>query len=75
MQHHMMSPTSASSSSFGESDDQGVSVASQLAAQAQSGAVRVYGFDDTHLGVLQNPEVSKLLNDLLAKSFSAALRS
>jgi hypothetical protein len=48
---------------------QGVSVASQLAVPAQSNAVRIYGFDDSHVGVLQNPEVSKLLNDLLARSF------
>jgi len=69
MQHHMLFTFRRNSSSFGESDDQGVSVASQLAVPAQSNAVRIYGFDDTHVGVLQNPEVSKLLNDLLARSF------
>jgi len=68
MQHHMLFTYQRKSSSFGESDDQGVSVASQLAAQAQSGAVRVYGFDDTHVGILSNPEVSRLLNELLEKS-------
>jgi hypothetical protein len=36
---------------------------------AQTNAVRMYGFDDTHVGVLRNPELSKLLNELLAKSF------
>jgi len=46
-----------------------VTVASQLTGPAQSNAVRVYGFDDTHVGVLRNPDVSKLLNDLLARSF------
>jgi len=69
MQHHMLFTFQRNTSSFGESDDQGVSVASQLAAPAQSNAVRIYGFDDTHVGVLQDPEVSKLLNELLAKSF------
>ncbi len=69
MQHHMLFTFQRKSSSFGESDDQGVTVASQLLIRAQSNAVRVYGFDDTHVGVLRNPEVSKLLNDLLARSF------
>jgi hypothetical protein len=69
MQHHMMFTFQRKNSSFGESDDQGVTVASQLALPAQSNAVRLYGFDDTHVGVLQNPEVSKLLNELLARSF------
>ena len=69
MQHHMAFTFQRKTTSFGESDDQGVTVASQLALPAQSNAVRLYGFDDTHVGVLQNPEVSKLLNDLLAKSF------
>jgi hypothetical protein len=36
---------------------------------AQTNAVRIYGFDDTHVGVLRNPDVSRLLNELLAKSF------
>ena len=69
MQHHMLFTYQRKSASFGESDDQGVTVASQLAAPAQGAAVRLYGFDDTHVGVLNNPEVSKLLNELLAKSF------
>jgi len=69
LQHHMMFTFQRKSSSFGESDDQGVTVASQLAGPAQSNAVRLYGFDDTHVGILHNPEVSKLLNDLLDKSF------
>ena len=69
MQHHMLFTFQRKSASFGESDDQGVTVASQLAVPAQQSAVRVYGFDDTHVGVLNNPEVSRLLNDLLARSF------
>jgi pimeloyl-ACP methyl ester carboxylesterase len=69
MQHHMLFTFQRKPSSFGESDDHSVTVASQLAVPAQRDAVRVYGFDDTHVGVLGNPEVSKLLNDLLAKSF------
>ena len=69
MQHHMAFTFQRKSASFGESDDQGVTVASQLATPAQGNAVRLYGFDDTHVGILRNPEVSKLLNELLAKSF------
>jgi len=69
LQHHMMFTFQRKSASFGESDDQGVTVASQLASSAQSNAVRLYGFDNTHVGVLNNPEVSKLLNELLGKSF------
>jgi pimeloyl-ACP methyl ester carboxylesterase len=69
MRHHMVFTFQRKNASFGESDDQSVSVASQLAPPAQRSAVRVYGFDDTHVGVLRNPEVSKLLNELLAHSF------
>ena len=69
MQHHLLFTFQRKTSSFGESDDQGVTVASQLAMPAQANAVRLYGFDDTHVGVLHNPEVSQLLNELLAKAF------
>src|SRR5262245_40130546 len=69
LQHHMAFTYQRKSSSFGESDDQGVTVASQLMVPAQTNSVRMYGFDDTHVGVLRNPELAKLLNELLAKSF------
>jgi hypothetical protein len=69
MQHHMMFTFQRKSASFGESDDQGVTVASQLAFAAQTNAIRIYGFNDTHNGVLRNPEASKLLNELLARSY------
>jgi len=69
MQHHMLFTYQRKTSSFGESDDQGVTVASQLASPAQSNAVRLYGFDDTHVGVLSNPDVSRLVNELLDRSF------
>ena len=32
-------------------------------------AVRLYGFDDSHVGVLRDPEVSALLNRLLGESY------
>jgi pimeloyl-ACP methyl ester carboxylesterase len=50
-------------------NDRSVPVASQLSAAAQDEAVRVVGFDDTHTGVLRNPNVAALLNHLLVKTF------
>ena len=67
--HHLLFTYNRKSTSFGESDDQGVTVASQLLPAAQRGAARIYGFDDSHVGVLRDAEVSKLLNDLLAASY------
>jgi pimeloyl-ACP methyl ester carboxylesterase len=67
--HHLLFTYNRKSSSFGESDDQSVTVASQLLAAAQLGAARIYGFDDSHVGVLRDAEVSKLLNGLLAASY------
>jgi len=52
--------------SFGESDDESVSVASQLYPGAQQDAARLYGFDATHEGILVAPPVSQLVNQLLA---------
>jgi pimeloyl-ACP methyl ester carboxylesterase len=74
MQHYLLFTFQRNSSSFGQSDDQGVSVASQLARAAQNSAARSYGFDDTHMGVLTDPEVSALLNELLARTFAAGPR-
>ena len=69
MRHHLLFTFSRKSASFGESDDQSVSVASQLLPPAQRDAFKLYGFDDTHMGVLRNPEVSLLLNQLLAGAY------
>ncbi|HET7365796.1 MAG TPA: alpha/beta hydrolase [Burkholderiales bacterium] len=67
--HHLVFTFNRNSKSFGESGDHSVTVASQLLPQAQLGAVRLYGYDDTHVGVLRDPEVSALLNRLLAASY------
>ncbi len=67
--HHLVFTYNRNSKSFGESGDHSVTVASQLLPQAQGGAVRLYGFDDTHVGVLRDPEVSALLNRLLGESY------
>ncbi len=67
MAHHLVFTFKGSSS--GESADGVVTVASEMYPQAQREAARLYGFDDTHDGVLSNKEASALLNELLARSF------
>ena len=52
----------------GASDDTVVTVASQLAWEAQQDAARIYGFDETHTGILENPAVAILLNTLLTQA-------
>ena len=47
-------------------NDQTVTRESQLRPEAQRDAARVHGFDDSHMGVLNNTEVAELLNKLLA---------
>ena len=69
LQHHLLFTFNRKTASFGESDDQAVTVASQLLPQAQRDAAKLYGFDDTHTGVLRNPQVSLLLNQLLQQRF------
>jgi pimeloyl-ACP methyl ester carboxylesterase len=66
--HHLIFTFRRDASSFGASDDEAVTVASQLRPAAQAGAARLYGFDDTHVGVLGNAEVSALVNRLLAEA-------
>jgi hypothetical protein len=63
--HHLLFTFSRKAMSFGASDDEAVTVASELRPAAQEGATRLYGFDDTHTGVFRNPEVSALINRLL----------
>ena len=67
MRHHLLFTFKGSAS--GESGDGAVSVASQLLPQAQRDALKLYGFDDTHTGVLRDPQVSLLLNQLLDETF------
>jgi pimeloyl-ACP methyl ester carboxylesterase len=65
LQHHLVFTFNRKSASFGESDDHSVTVSSQLLPQAQRDATKIYGFDDTHTGVLRNAQVSMLINQLL----------
>jgi pimeloyl-ACP methyl ester carboxylesterase len=66
---HLMFGFRRKSASFGESDDQTVTVASELGKDAQLEAVRIYGFDDSHDGILSDPATSELLDKLLAETF------
>ena len=47
--------------------DKTVSPDSQLLPQARREAAATYGFDETHMGVLKNADVSALVNRLLAE--------
>lgn len=69
IEHHLVFTFHRREAWFGQSGDQAVSVSSQLAPAAQKDAVRIYGFDATHMGVLQDPALSGLLNELLARRF------
>ncbi len=64
--HHLLFAFKRNRNSFGESDDRTVTVASQVRWEAQQDADRLYGFDETHIGVLQSEQVSILLNAILA---------
>jgi len=63
--HHLLFTFNRNATSFGASDDQAVTVASELRPAAQEGATRLYGFDDTHTGISRNADVSALVNKLL----------
>jgi len=49
-----------------EPNDGVVPVASELPMRAQAAAVRMYGFDESHVGILGSEEASRTLNALLA---------
>lgn len=66
VKHHLVFAFKRNRNSFGESDDRTVTVASQVRWEAQQDADRLYGFDETHVGVLQSEQLSKLLNAILA---------
>ncbi|HEX5107265.1 MAG TPA: alpha/beta fold hydrolase [Vicinamibacterales bacterium] len=51
---------------IGEASDGTVSVASQLQTAVQKGAMRVEGYNETHMGVLEAAAVSARLNELLS---------
>jgi hypothetical protein len=48
-------------------------VASELRAEAQEEAAGVYGFDATHTGILEDPQVSVRVNKLLDEVIPVSL--
>jgi len=50
-----------------EAGDGTVSLASQLRPEAQDEADRLYGFQQSHMGILSTPDTVKVLNQLLDK--------
>ena len=66
--HHLIFAFRRNPSTFGPSDDRTVTVDSQLRWEAQEDAGhRIYGFDETHVGVLKSEEVASLIKEILAK--------
>jgi pimeloyl-ACP methyl ester carboxylesterase len=66
--HHLMFTYKQTGVSMGEAADGTVTVSSQLDWSAQLDAARLYGFNETHMSVLESAATSTLLNELLAKS-------
>lgn len=66
--HYLMFSFRQSGVSRGEASDGAVTVASQLHPAAQQGAMRIEGFDETHMSVLESVAVSERLNALLART-------
>jgi len=66
--HHLLFTFRQGSMTMGEANDGSVTVASQLLPEAQRDATRLYGFDETHTGVLQSAEASALVNGLLRQA-------
>lgn len=65
-QFHLLFSFRKSGSSFGESSDEVVTVASELRPEAQQEARSIRGFDETHTGILEAPEVADFVSRLLA---------
>jgi hypothetical protein len=63
--HHLL--FSYKHSGMGEATDGVVTVVSHLRPAAQQGALRVEGFNETHMGVLEAKEVSARVNELLGR--------
>lgn len=66
-EHHLLFSFRRSSTSFGESGDGVVTLASELRPEAQQQARALYGFDDTHTGILADAAAVALVNRLLAE--------
>jgi pimeloyl-ACP methyl ester carboxylesterase len=65
--HYLMFSYRQGGLSLGEANDGTVTVASQLRAAAQQGAMRVEGFNESHMSVLESSAVAARLNELLGR--------
>jgi pimeloyl-ACP methyl ester carboxylesterase len=55
-------------SGVGPSGDEVLTLSTMLRREAQRDALTQYGVDDTHLGIIRNPETFAVLNELLAEA-------
>jgi len=65
LQHHLLFGFARRGTAIGECTDGTVTLASQLYGGAQEDAVRLYGFDETHMSILDSEEAARLVNRLL----------
>ena len=64
--HHLLfSIRSSGTLNIGEANDDTVTVSSQLRQEAQHDAVRLYGFNETHMSILEAREAWTVLEGLL----------
>ena len=63
--HHLLFGFKRSGTAMGACTDDTVTVESQLHADAQVDATRIYGFHETHTGILASAATSRLVNRLL----------
>lgn len=67
--HHLLfSFRSSSTVNIGEANDDTVTVASQLLWQAQRDAVRVYGFEENHMSILDSEVALDLVGEIMDKA-------
>jgi pimeloyl-ACP methyl ester carboxylesterase len=65
IRHHLLFGFKHRGSVHGECSDGTVTLSSQLYAGAQEDASRLYGFDETHMSILESTDTSRLVNRLL----------
>jgi len=70
VEHHLLFGYKHRGPMPGECSDSTVTLASQLYAGAQEDANRLYGFDETHMSILESMETSRLVNRLLNDAFA-----
>ena len=72
LSHHLLFSYRGGGFPSSVANDGAVTVASQLDLPAQGRATRIYGFDTSHLGILSDETVIRLLNDILAEAGKGA---